>query len=51
VIPMGKKFTRKQTIGLILIIAAAIHFIPVIKGLDWLAALVTFAIGIYLLVK
>lgn len=49
---MRKKsgITRKQTIGIILVIAAAIHYIPIVSRLSWLGVLTTFAVGIYLLI-
>jgi len=43
--------STRQILGIILIIAAAIQYIPVVKGLDWLGVLATFIIGIFLLVK
>jgi VIT1/CCC1 family predicted Fe2+/Mn2+ transporter len=43
--------SNKQIIGVILIIAGIIPFIPFIKGLDWIAALVTLVVGLYLLLK
>ncbi len=52
---MGRKkhggMSTKQTIGIILIIAGIIPFVPFIKGLDWMAALATLVIGLYLLIK
>ena len=43
--------SRKQTIGIILIVAAAIHYIPIIKQFSWLGVLTTFIVGIYLIIK
>ncbi len=43
--------STKQILGIILIIAAAIQYLPVIRSFGWLGVLTTFAIGIYLLVK
>lgn len=43
--------STKQIIGIILIIAAAIHYIPVVSRLSWLGVLTTFIIGLYLLIK
>jgi hypothetical protein len=43
--------SQRQILGIILIIAAAIQYIPVVRGLDWLGVLATFVIGVLLLVK
>jgi hypothetical protein len=43
--------SRKQIIGIILIVAAAIHYLPVVDKLAWLGVLATFIIGLYLLIK
>jgi len=47
---MGKLST-KQILGIILIISAAIHYIPVLNRLSALGVLATFVVGIYLLIK
>ena len=41
--------SNKQIIAVILIIAGIVPFIPFIKGLDWVAALTTLVVGLYLL--
>lgn len=43
--------SQRQILGIILIIAAAIQYIPVIRGLDWLGILATFVIGVLMLVR
>ncbi|MBW2965336.1 hypothetical protein KY363_07810 [Candidatus Woesearchaeota archaeon] len=43
--------SQRQILGIILIIAAAIQYIPIIRGIGWLGVLATLIIGIFLLVK
>lgn len=43
--------STRQILGIILIISAAIQYIPIVRGLGWLGVLATFIIGIFLLVK
>jgi hypothetical protein len=46
-----RKFSTNQIMGIILIIAAAMPFIPVIKQVSEVGLLATFIIGLYLLIK
>ncbi|MBU2561763.1 MAG: hypothetical protein KKD17_05690 [Nanoarchaeota archaeon] len=45
------KMSTKQILGIILIVSAAIHYLPVVDRLAWLGVLATFIVGLYLLIK
>jgi hypothetical protein len=45
------RLSTKQLLGIILIVAAAIQYVPVVNRVSWLGVVATFVVGIFLLIK